>query len=134
MNVVRALPVGLALLALVGCLPMTTGEAHAQYCKNLSELHRAVTTLTKTDATTSVGQLKDAQKQVQQEMADVQKSAEALKTAKVDDVQKAVTDLDRAVSGLPNDMAIGPAVTTLQPQVRELENAWSRATTDARCL
>ena len=134
MNLVRTLPVGLALLALVACFPMTTAEAHAQYCKNLNELHSAVTTLTKTDATTSVGQLKDAQKQVQQEMADVQKSAQAVQTAKVDDVQKAYTDLDRAISGLPNDMAIGPAVTTLQPEVRALESAWSRATTDARCM
>src|SRR5262245_19702486 len=125
---------GLVVLSLVGCNPMSTAEAQAQFCKNLFEFRSAVSTLTKTDASTSVGQLKDAQKRVQQEMVDLQKSAQALRNTKVDDLQKAYTDLDRAISGLPSDATIGQAVTMITPQVRAVETAWNQMGTTARCI
>src|SRR5262245_18154121 len=124
MKRLRSIPVGLVLFGLLACNPMSTTDAHAQLCKDLGEFRTAVSALTKTDAGTTVGQLKDNQNHVQQEMADLQKSAQAVKDAKVDVLQKAAGDLDRAIGGISNDATIGQAVTSIQPQVNAVQTAW----------
>jgi ElaB/YqjD/DUF883 family membrane-anchored ribosome-binding protein len=129
----RAAAAALLLAALLACNPMSSADAQAQLCKDLGELRSAVANLTKTDANATVGQLRESRARVQQEMADVQKSAQAVSSAETSDLQRAFGELDRAINTLPSDISIGQAVTTIQPQVQAVEVAWSRYNTTSRC-
>ncbi len=102
------------LLVLAGCGGASLPEANAKFCEDMAKLGQALTTLTNLGPTATVDQLKDAQKGVNQAMDAVKKSGANLKEAKVDLVDTAWKELDKAINNVSDDATLAQAAAGIK--------------------
>lgn len=105
-------------------------KAAAQLCSNLTQL-RADTAKLKAlnPATATKDQMQEAYKAVQTDWKNVKDSASTMRSAERDAVQSSAEDLKKAYDNLPGDTTGKDALTQLQPQIRQLDDAIKQAAT-----
>jgi outer membrane murein-binding lipoprotein Lpp len=120
-------------LAVAGCTQPTPEEAEAQFCTDMAGLETALQELESTDETATVGEVRAAQDNVTEAWSNVRNSAQTLEDVNVDQLETAYNDLDSAVQGLPDDITVQEAKTSLQPQIDALKQSWQQVSTAANC-
>ena len=124
-----------ALIAiLAGCGSTTTvPEATAQYCQAVVAYQQSVQALNALDVNSTVGQLKDAQKKVDQAAQAVVASAANVKAAKIDDLQTAQQNLQKTVNSIPDSATVKDAMVAVAPATKAVTDAAQTARTSAQC-
>ncbi len=119
--------------ASAGCTQPTEEEAQAQLCQNLDELGVALQNMAALNASSSVGDVRDARDQVQSAMENVRNSASQLANVRVDDLNTAYNNLDQTVQGLPDDANVTDAIQTISPEVQAVQSARQNLTAELNC-
>jgi len=128
----------LAVLLLCGliaaCQPIPdTGAAEAALCTSLGTLKTAVTGLADTSGTTTVGELKEASRNVTEAWSTVKASAAALDQARVNDLDQAVNSLGSAVNDVSDDATLEQATASIQEEMSAVNTAWDGLNSAANC-
>jgi len=119
--------------AAAGCVQPSQEEAQAQLCQDLGKLGVALQGMQGLNATSSVGDIRDARDQVQSAMEDVRSSADQVTNVRVDDLNAAYDDLDRAVQGVPDDASVPEALQTIRPEIQGVVDARQNLTAELNC-
>jgi|GEM_PF-2400540 len=125
----------LVLGGLVGC---STGqpsleEAQAQVCQNLATFQQNIATLAATSQNSTVGQFKEAQANVARSFTELKESVGIARSIKIDELEQAYQDLDRAVGQVSNDQTIQEAIASVQPAMQNVQAASEQLRTGAAC-
>ncbi|MDN7026165.1 hypothetical protein FGU65_14980 [Methanoculleus sp. FWC-SCC1] len=126
---------GILLLACAaaGCVQPTEEEARAQLCQDLEALGLALQNMAALNASSSVGDIRDARDDVQSAMENVRNSAAQLGDVRVDELNQAYSDLDQTVQSLPDDATVPEAIQTIRPEVRAVRDARQNLTAELNC-
>ncbi|MEU9298908.1 hypothetical protein [Streptomyces sp. NPDC048269] len=109
-------------------------KAAADLCTDLTSLKADNAKLKALNpATATKDQVKDAYDAVREDWDNVKENANQLKEAERAAVQDAADNLKKAYDGLPGDTTGKDARTQLQPQIDQLDQATTNATTGLRC-
>ena len=119
--------------AAAGCVQPSQEEAQAQLCQDLGKLGVALQDMQGLNATSSVGDIRDARDQVQSAMEDVRSSADQVTNVRVDELNAAYDNLDRAVKSVPDDASVPEALQAIRPEVQGVVNARQNLTTELNC-
>ncbi|WP_420080157.1 hypothetical protein ACN6AT_18080 [Streptomyces sp. JL4002] len=129
-----------AVFALGACSDDSTSpaeeatEAAADLCTDLNSLkadNAKLKALNPANATKD--QIKDAVDAVQQDWENVKENTGKMKDAEREAVQQAAENLKKGYEGLPGDTTGKDALTQLQPQIQQLEDATTTASTGLKC-
>jgi len=125
----------IALVAVMtGCgATATVPEATVQFCQSVAAYQQTVQAISAIDTNATVGQLKDAQKKVDQAAQAVVASAATVKEANIDDFQTAQQNLQKTVNSIPDSATVKEAMVTVAPQVKTVNDAAGQVRTSAQC-
>ncbi len=116
-----------------GCVQPSEEEAEAQLCQDLEDLGVALQNMENISVSSSVGDIRDAQDQVQSAMESVRSSADQVANIRVDELNAAYEDLDQAVQGLPDDATVVEAIQTIRPEIQAVRDARQNLTAELNC-
>jgi alanyl-tRNA synthetase len=123
-----------ALLLLgVACEQETTAEKRQTFCGEVAELNAAIQTLEDIGPTSTVGQLKDAEKAVREQANDVRLAFRSLEESKAEDLKQAVDNLQKSANDIPNDATIAEAKATIAQNLAPVRAAAAALTTRVPC-
>ena len=125
----------IALIAvLAGCGASTSvPEATVQYCQSLAAYQQSLQAISTLGASSTIGELKDAEKKAEQAGQAVVTSAAAVKEAKIDNLQAASENLQKTVNSVPDSATVTEAMVSVAPQVKAVNDAAAEARTSAQC-
>jgi ElaB/YqjD/DUF883 family membrane-anchored ribosome-binding protein len=116
-----------------GCVQPSEEEAEAQLCQDLGELGAALEGMENTSLRSSVGDIRDGRDQVQSAMEKVRDSAGQVANIRLDKLNAAYEDLDRAVQDLPDDATVPEAIQTIRPYVQAVRDEQRSLYADLNC-
>lgn len=120
----------LLLMPLMTACGMSVDQAKAQFCKDLGAYGTAVANLRALDANATVGQLKEAQREVDNAWAALDRSAQALGRTQMEETRKAFSELQKAVNDIPDDATLESAVSTVDAaRMNAMAAAWDTLVT-----
>jgi len=119
--------------AAAGCVQPSQEEAQAQLCQDLGQLGVALENMQDLNATSSVGDIRDARDQVRSAMEDVRSSADQVTNIRVDELNAAYDELDRTVQSVPDDASVPEALQTIRPKVQDVVDARQNLTAELNC-
>ncbi|MDN7024360.1 hypothetical protein FGU65_05550 [Methanoculleus sp. FWC-SCC1] len=119
--------------AAAGCVQPTEEEAQAQLCQDLDELGAALQNMQDLNASSSVGDIRDARDEVQSAMENVRNSAAQLGDVRVDELNAAYDNLDQTVQNLPDDASVVEAIQTVRPEVQAVRDARQNLSAELNC-
>ncbi|RXE56335.1 hypothetical protein ABH15_09495 [Methanoculleus taiwanensis] len=119
--------------AAAGCTQPTEEEAEAQLCQDLETLGVALQNMQDLNATSSVGDIRDARDEVASAMEAVRNSASELGGVRVDELNAAYDNLDRTVQSLPDDASVVEAIQTVRPEMQAVRDARRNLTAELNC-
>jgi hypothetical protein len=140
---IKTIIVGLALLpslTLVGCQPSVqeaeqkVEKKETQACMKLAELEQSLITLAAITPDSTVGDVKKAQEEVTQSIAELKASLQELDQAKLQALEVANDELDKNIQTLPEQDTLAEAAATIQPQVEAVEAARAQLSSDLECI
>ncbi|KJK52388.1 hypothetical protein [Streptomyces sp. NRRL F-4428] len=109
-------------------------EAAADLCTDLNALKADNAKLKALNpAVATKDQIKEAHDAVQQDWEDVKENAGKMKDAERSAVQSAAENLKKAYEDLPGDTTGRDALTQLQPQIQQLDDATAAASSGLKC-
>lgn len=109
-------------------------KAAADACSDLTALKADNAKLKALDpAAATKDQVKDAYEAVQKDWDGVKDNLSKLKQAEQDAVKTAAENLKKSYEGLPGDTTGKDALTQLQPQIQQLDQATASAATGLKC-
>ncbi|MFE5494173.1 hypothetical protein ACFQ8S_07090 [Streptomyces virginiae] len=109
-------------------------EASADLCTDLNALKADNAKLKALNpAVATKDQIKDAYDAVQEDWANVKENANKLKDAERSAVQSAAENLKKGYEDLPGDTTGKDALTKLQPQIQQLDEATTAASSGLKC-
>ncbi|WP_411103523.1 hypothetical protein [Streptomyces sp. cmx-4-9] len=109
-------------------------KASANACTDLNALKADNAKLKALDpAVATKDQVKDAYNAVQNDWDGVKENLSKLKQAEQDAVKAAAENLKKGYEGLPGDTTGKDALTQLQPQIQQLDQATAAASTGLKC-
>uniref|UniRef100_A0A832M439 Uncharacterized protein n=1 Tax=Oscillatoriales cyanobacterium SpSt-402 TaxID=2282168 RepID=A0A832M439_9CYAN len=128
----------LALLPLVlttSCVTRAVREKQAQVCGNLADLNSAIAVVRRISSasTSTVSALKQAETQVTTAFRELKASAKDVQETKLDDLEKAYEELDKAVKDLPDQSTITQARTVIADKITTVESASLQMKSSLRC-
>lgn len=124
----------LSFATMIGCTsPPTMEEANAEFCTDLATLRQNMASLTAISPDSTVGQLKDAKAAVTESFRDVKDSAAQMQTIRIDKLEQAHEDLDRAINNISNNDRISEALASVQPAIAEVQAAEEELHAGAAC-
>jgi hypothetical protein len=133
----RTMLVAVALLTailLTACATQTTvPQATATFCQSLTALDQAVASLDALGTTATVGQVKDAQKAVDQAFEASVVAAAQVKAVKLNELEAAQKDLQQTVNSIPDSATVTEAKATVAPKILAVANAAKAVRTSAQC-
>ncbi|MGD9891526.1 MAG: hypothetical protein AB7U18_09565, partial [Dehalococcoidia bacterium] len=97
------------LLLSVACEEQSTAEQQAALCTELTELSTDLQNLEDIGPTSTVGELKDAEKAVREQAEEVRRAYRSLQESKADDLKQAVDNLEESVTDISNSTTIAEA-------------------------
>jgi ElaB/YqjD/DUF883 family membrane-anchored ribosome-binding protein len=116
-----------------GCVQPSEKEAEAQLCQDLGELGAALENMENTTLRSSVGDIRDGRDQVKSAMEKVRDSAAEVANIRLDKLNAAYEDLDRAVQDLPDDATVPEAIQTIRPYVQAVRDEQRNLYADLNC-
>ena len=116
-----------------GCVQPSEKEAEAQLCQDLGELGAALENMENTTLRSSVGDIRDGRDQVKSAMEKVRDSAAEVANIRLDRLNAAYEDLDRAVQDLPDDATVPEAIQTIRPYVQAVRDEQRSLYADLNC-
>ena len=116
-----------------GCVQPSEKEAEAQLCQDLGELGAALESMENTSLRSSVGDIRDGRDQVKSAMEKVRDSAAEVANIRLDRLNAAYEDLDRAVQDLPDDATVPEAIQTIRPYVQAVRDEQRNLYADLNC-
>ena len=122
----------IAVLGGCGTTP-SVPDATAAFCQSMAAYQTSVQALNALDANATIGQLKDAQKKVDQAAEAVLTSAATVKTAKIGDFQTAQQNLQKTVNSIPDSATVKDALVTVMPAAKAVTDAAAQVRTSAQC-
>lgn len=133
-NATWVLCLAASLLALGGCEQQAPREeVQAELCSNLTELRVALTQLSSAGPYTTVGEIREAQQEAQEEVQQIVENAEDLEPTRVEQLREAMEDLEEAVNNIPDDATVAEAATEIQPRVMAVEQARAELSASIDC-
>jgi PBP1b-binding outer membrane lipoprotein LpoB len=126
----------LPLLLLVSCAsesPQSIQDKKTELCTNLARFKTSVAALRSMSPSSTAGDLRKAQDQVRTTFNDVKTVAKNVQNAKVEQLEKAYEDLDKAIKGIPNTATLKQATTSIAPQVSAVQAAEAQMETGLSC-
>ncbi len=93
------------LSILVACAP-SIDTAKANYCQDLGDFGKAVVNLRQIDDTSTVDELKAAEKEVAKTWDDLAKSVGNLNDSQFKELEQAFKELDKTVNSVPDDATL----------------------------
>ena len=121
-------------VVLAGCgATASVPEATVQFCQSVAAYQQSVQAISAIDTNATVGQIKDAQKKVDQAAQAVVASAATVKEAKIDDFQTAQQNLQKTVNSIPDSATVKEAMVTVAPEVKSVNDAAGQVRTSANC-
>jgi hypothetical protein len=124
---------GLLLVLGVACDQESTAEKQEDLCTEISQLNSAVTSLEDLGPTATVGQLKDAQDEVEEQAEDVRRAFRSLEESKEGDLDQAVDNLQSSVRDISNDDTIAQAKAAIAQDLAAVRVAWEQLGTRYGC-
>ncbi len=124
---------GLLLLSSCGGGTPTTEDAQATLCGNLKLFGESLQTLASIDRSSSVTELNDALNSVNTSLSAVKQSAAEVKEAKINELDRAYQNLDEAVKEIPNDATLADAFSSIEDELKAVEDAESQMGIDLNC-
>lgn len=121
-----------SLVAIAGCQP-SVDQAKAELCSALAGYDQAVTYLQAVQGSSTVGQLKDAQKAVDKAAQQVNNAAEKYQKAEIREVKDSYQQLERKIKNIPDKATLAQAQQSIQPDVQNLKSALQRTRTQVQC-
>jgi hypothetical protein len=129
--------VALAVAALLGlgvaCEQATTADMQATACEELAQLDAAHATLNAIGPNATVGALQDARKEVKKQADETRQAVRAYNQAKVDDLEAAVNNLERAAKDISSGDSIAEARASIQDDLAAVQAARAKLRADLRC-
>ncbi|NTU82826.1 MAG: hypothetical protein HGA45_26245 [Chloroflexales bacterium] len=133
-RIMLAIAALLVALVLAACATQTTvPQATTAFCSSLGTLDQAVTSLNALGSSATIGQVKEAQKAVDQAFDATAAAAATVKEAKVDQLQAAQKDLQQTVNSIPDTATIDQAKATIAPKLLAVTNAAQAVRTTVKC-
>lgn len=123
----------LSMLVLTSCSQPNTEETKAQFCKDLAAFQQSVATMQGISANSTVGALKDAQRQVEASFKQVKESAAKVNAAKVDELETALNNLTKAINNISDKTTLREAATSIQDEVQAVSAARSQLSSVTQC-
>jgi len=127
----------LALVTLVvlgaACDQESSEEKKQTACEELSKLNDALAKLDAIGPSSTVDQLKDAHKQVKEQAEDARRAIREYNESKAQDLETAVTNLQKAVNDVSSSEPIAQARASIQDEVVAVRAAWEKLTADLSC-
>jgi hypothetical protein len=133
MRHIYVLTAACATLLLSSCGQPSVKEAQVDFCQELAGLGSAIKGLTTISSSSTVGDLKTAEKEVQQAMAGVSQAADTVQAAKVDELNAAYQGLNRAVNDISNNQTLVEAQASIADEIVTVQNAWDQTNSGANC-
>lgn len=122
----------LAFIAIAGCQP-SAEQAKVELCSTLAGYDQAVASLQAIQGSSTVRQLKDAQKAVEKAAQRVNDAAEKYQKAEIREVKDAYQQLERKINNIPDKATLAQAQQSIQPDVQNLKSALLRTRTQVQC-
>jgi hypothetical protein len=133
-RIVLALAALLVLPVLAACGAQTTvPQATTTFCTSLGTLEQALGSLEALGSSATIGQVKDAQKAVDQAWNATVSAAAAVQSAKVDELQAAQKDLQQTVNSIPDSATMDEAKATVAPKVAAVAASIKTLRTTVKC-
>jgi hypothetical protein len=123
----------LAGMLVTACGGETTGEAKTAFCDNLKALDSSVATLKGMTPTSTVEEVQNAKKGVQDAWQKVADSAKNLTDVQINDVQQAYDQMMNNVGNITDEATVQQAVTAVQANVGAFQ-AKTQAITTTVCV
>jgi hypothetical protein len=110
-----------------------TKEAETNLCKSLNEFETALLGLLDISLDSSIEDIQQNFKDVEDAWNKVVSDAEKVGTARSDDLQKAYDDLKKAIDDIPGDATITEALESLSDDAAAVVAAWEQLFSDLDC-
>lgn len=140
---IKKLTIGLILLpalVLAGCQQPSVEKAEVkaeksetEACKNLAKLKQSIATLAAVTPSSTVGDVKKAQKDVTQETDALKQSLAEVDKAKSKVLEAAKEDLEKTIKTLPDKDTLAQAATAIQPKAAAVEAARVQLSAQINC-
>ena len=124
---------GVSLFALTSCSKTTVSDAKEEYCQSLAKLSQAVANLQEISGNSTIKDLKQAQEQVRSAFADIKQAATKLENAKVDRLEEAQGDLQKAINDIPNQFTLIAARKSIADEIAVVITARQDLFTRSQC-
>jgi hypothetical protein len=121
------------LLLAVSCSNETTQEKTARLCTNLATLGSSVANLKSINPNSTMGEFRNAEREVKTAFGEVQTSARDVQDARLDDLQTANNNLDRAIQDIPSNATLQEAVISISDDVLAVEVAQDQLRSGLNC-
>ncbi|MGE0543523.1 MAG: hypothetical protein AB7R89_25455 [Dehalococcoidia bacterium] len=121
------------LLLSVACEEQSTAEQQAALCTELTELSTDLQNLEDIGPTSTVGELKDAEKAVREQAEEVRRAYRSLQESKADDLKQAVDNLEESVTDISNSTTIAEAKANIAQNVVAVRTATTALSTQFDC-
>ena len=129
--IVMMLLVPLALM--VASCGEDTQEAEKNLCQSLNEFESALIALGDISLDSTVDEIQKNWEDVESAWNNVVSDAEAVATAKSDDLEKAYDDLKKAIDDIPGDATITEALQSIADEAAAVDAAWQQLFSDLDC-
>jgi hypothetical protein len=121
------------LLFSAACDQESTADKQKDLCTELAELNSDIENLETISPTSTVGDLKDAEKEVREQADEVGRAFRALEESKADDLKQSVDDLKSSVNDIPNNTTIAEAKANIAQNLVAVRAAATALTTRFQC-
>ncbi len=118
--------------AIAGCQP-SVDQAKVDLCRAIADYDQAVASLQTIQGNATIGQLKDAQKSVDNASRRVNEAAEKYQKAEIREVKDSYQQLQRKMNSIPDKATLAQAQQSIQPDVQNLKAALQRTRTEVQC-
>lgn len=135
MKPLMVLAAGSLLVAVTGCgnSASDTASRQAELCQDLAGLKTAVATLRSLGPNSTVKDLKQARKDVDDRYEEVKQSAQAVQEAKIDDLRRTRKELEEAVKKIPDKATLAQASASIKDEVAAVDAAIAQLNTTVKC-
>jgi uncharacterized phage infection (PIP) family protein YhgE len=122
----------LTWITIAGC-QLSVDQAKAQLCTAIAGYDQAVAALQAIQDSSTVRQLKDAQKSVDQAAQQVNDAAEKYQKAEVREVKDSYQQLERKIKSIPDNATLAQAKQSILPDIQNLKAALQQMRSQVQC-
>jgi len=119
-------------VTIASCQP-SVDQTKAQLCGAIAGFNQAIAALQAVQGSSTVGQLKAAQKSVNKAAQQVDEAAEKYQKAEVRELKDSYQQLERKIKIIPDKATLAQAQQSIQPEVQNLKAVLQQTQTQVQC-